>query len=148
MRELGLGACGQTVLLFDDTIDEHFVCKKYAPVVEEHRETLFANFVREIKLLHRIQHENVVRVFNHYVFPDRLAGYILMEFVEGLDIEDFISQHPENTNGLFLQAISGFAYMRSQAILHRDIRSANMLVREDGTLKIIDLGFGKQIRDL
>lgn len=147
VRALGSGACGRTILLHDDLIDEHFVCKKYAPVSETHRAELFANFVREIKLLHKIQHENVVRVFNYYLYPDQFTGYILMEFVEGLDIEDFVSKHPENTSGLFLQAINGFAYLESQSILHRDIRPLNVLVRTDGIVKIIDLGFGKHVLD-
>jgi hypothetical protein len=54
VRELGQGACGKTVLLYDDQIDEHFVCKKYLPYSESQRETLYANFVREIKLLHQV----------------------------------------------------------------------------------------------
>jgi serine/threonine-protein kinase len=70
-----------------------------------------------------------------------------MEFVEGIDIEDYVSQNPENTNSLFLQAISGFSYLEAQSILHRDIRPLNILVRSDGMLKIIDLGFGKLIRN-
>lgn len=147
VRELGHGACGRTVLLHDDLIDQHFVCKKYMPFAEERREELFGHFVREIKLLHKLQHNNVVRVFNHYLYPDQFTGYILMEFVEGTDIGDFVSQHPENTNSLFLQAISGFAYLESCSILHRDIRPLNLLVCDDGTLKIIDLGFGKHICD-
>lgn len=146
-RELGSGACGRTVLLYDDVIDEHFVCKKYAPFSELKREELFANFVREIKLLHKLHHENVVRVFNYYLYPDQFTGYILMEFVEGQDIADYIAANPENTNGLFLQAVQGFAYLESQSILHRDIRPMNILVGDDGVLKIIDLGFGKHIGD-
>jgi serine/threonine-protein kinase len=146
-RELGNGACGRTVLLYDDLIDEQFVCKKYSPFSEDHREELFKNFVREIKLLHKIQHENLVRVFNYYLYPDQFTGYILMEFIEGIDIEDYISQNPENTNSLFLQAINGFKYLEEQSILHRDIRPLNILIRSDGILKIIDLGFGKQIRN-
>lgn len=145
MRELGSGACGRTVLLFDDVIDEHFVCKKYAPFSELKREELFANFVREIKLLHKLNHENVVRVFNYYLYPDQFTGYILMEFVEGNDIGDYVAANPENTNGLFLQAINGFAYLESKSILHRDIRPMNILVGNDGVLKVIDLGFGKHI---
>ncbi|MBZ5499958.1 MAG: hypothetical protein LAP85_26470 [Acidobacteriia bacterium] len=61
VRELGRGACGKTVLLHDDQIDENFVCKKYLPFSESNRQQLFSNFVREIKLLHQIQHPNVVR---------------------------------------------------------------------------------------
>lgn len=73
-RELGHGACGATVLLHDDLIDEHFVCKKYLPISENYRELLFDNFVRETKLLHEIQHENVVRIFSYYLYPKQFSG--------------------------------------------------------------------------
>lgn len=145
MQSLGQGACGETVLLRDDLIDGLFVCKKYSPFAESLRQELFKNFLREIKLLHEVHHQNVVRVFNYYVFPDRLTGYILMEYVRGLDIGDHLSSQPETVNELFIQAVDGFAYLESTQILHRDIRPQNLLVRDDGILKIIDLGFGKRI---
>jgi eukaryotic-like serine/threonine-protein kinase len=145
VRPLGQGACGETVLLRDDLIDSFFVCKKYSPISEALREELFKNFLREIKLLHEVHHQNVVRVFNYYVYPDKLTGYILMEYVRGLDIEEHLRTQPEAVNELFLQAIDGFAYLESTQILHRDIRPQNILVRDDGILKIIDLGFGKRV---
>lgn len=145
VRELGSGACGQTVLLHDDVIDEDFVCKKYQPYDETVRQELFAAFVREIKLLHRLHHANVVRVFNYYLYPDQYTGYILMEFVDGTDIQEYLAANPEKTNELFLQAISGFKYLEDAGILHRDIRPANLMVAADGVLKIIDLGFGKRV---
>jgi hypothetical protein len=145
IRELGQGSCGQTVLLRDEIIGSDFVCKKYAPISEAYRETLFKNFLREIKLLHEVHHTNVVRVFNYYVYPDKFAGYILMEFVDGLNIEEHLSANPETINEMFTQIIEGFSYLESAKILHRDIRPQNILVRSDGILKIIDLGFGKQV---
>jgi eukaryotic-like serine/threonine-protein kinase len=146
VKELGQGACGKTVLLYDDQIDEHFVCKKYVPYSEAHRHELFAGFTREVKLLHRVLHQNVVRVFNYYLYPDQLTGYILMEYVKGIEIDDYLTTKPEQTNHLFLQAVAGFAYLETTGILHRDIRPANLMVREDGVLKMIDLGFGKAIK--
>lgn len=68
-----------------------------------------------------------------------------MEYIRGLDIEEHLRTQPETVNELFIQAIDGFAYLESTQILHRDIRPQNILVSEDGILKIIDLGFGKQI---
>lgn len=147
LQELGQGACGKTVLLHDPQIDEKFVCKKYVPYSEAHRQELFANFVREIKLLHKVHHENVVRVFNYYLYPEQFTGFILMEHVDGADVDDFLEQSPEQTNEVFLQAISGFSYLERKGILHRDIRPGNVMVRGDGVVKIIDLGFGKEIRD-
>lgn len=146
-KELGQGACGQTVLLFDDQIDEHFVCKKYVPYDEDQRPQLFNNFVREIKLLHKIHHVNVVRVFNYYIYPEIYSGYILMEYVDGEDIVNTVGWAPETINQLFPQAIAGFQHLEKENILHRDIRPANILVRSDGILKIIDLGFGKGVQD-
>ncbi len=145
LKVLGQGACGQTVLLHDDQIDGHFVCKKYVPFSETQRQELFKNFLREIKLLHEVHHQNVVRVFNYYIYPEQQAGYILMEYVEGQDIEEWLGHFPETVNALFLQAIEGFAYLESCLVLHRDIRPENILVRSDGVLKVIDLGFGKRV---
>jgi len=147
IKELGQGACGKTVLLFDDQIGEYFVCKKYQPLSEIHRQELFEGFVKEIKLLHIVYHKNIVRVFNHYIYPDQLAGYILMEFVDGLEIDKYLSHYPEQTNDVFLQTISGFAYLQRRGILHRDIRPGNVMVNADSDVKIIDLGFGKQIQN-
>lgn len=90
VKELGQGACGKTVLLYDDQIDENFVCKKYVPYSESHRQELFANFVREIKLLHKVHHQNVVRVFNYYLYPEQMTGFILMEFVDGTEVDEFL----------------------------------------------------------
>jgi eukaryotic-like serine/threonine-protein kinase len=143
-RELGSGACGRTVLLYDDVIDEQFVCKKFAPIHESFKAELFGNFVREIKLLHLLNHQNVVRVFNYYLYPELLTGYILMEYVCGSDIEDFLSKRPEDINEVFVQVIDGFAHLEKNKILHRDIRPQNVMVSEDGAVKIIDFGFGKQ----
>lgn len=145
IKELGQGACGKTVLLYDNIINEHFVCKKYSPLYAHHKEQLFNNFIQEIKLLHLINHKNIVRVFNYYIYPDHKTGYILMEQVNGADIESYIDKHPENINDIFSQAIEGFSYLENINILHRDIRPLNLMVTDDGVLKIIDFGFGKQV---
>ncbi|WP_283744458.1 protein kinase family protein [Sideroxydans sp. CL21] len=143
-KELGQGACGRTVLLYDSVIDEQFVCKKYSPFHESMKEEFFKNFVREIKYLHLLNHQNVVRVFNYYLYPEQRTGYILMEYVQGFDIEDYLSKHPEDVNEVFVQVIEGFSHLEKNKILHRDIRPQNVMVTEDGAVKIIDFGFGKQ----
>ncbi len=147
VKELGQGACGKTVLLYDEQIGEHFVCKKFTPYSEDDRDTLFAGFVRETKILHQVFHKNVVRVFNYYLYPSSFTGYILMEFVDGSEIDDYLEQHPEIINEVFLQTISGFCYLEKNNILHRDIRPGNLMVHSDGLVKIIDFGFGKQIQE-
>jgi serine/threonine-protein kinase len=145
IRELGQGACGKTVLLLDDIIGEHFVCKKYAPLYSDMRESLFAGFMNEIKLMHRVFHPNVIRIFNYYTFPRDCAGYILMEYVEGETIDKYIAASPQSFESVFRQTIDAFVHLEQCKILHRDIRPGNILVRNDGIVKLIDLGFGKKV---
>ncbi|PIB49495.1 hypothetical protein AOA57_10720 [Pseudomonas sp. 2588-5] len=147
-KELGQGACGQTVLVFDPEIDEYFVCKKYSPRYDELKEELFSNFIREIKLLYLLNHPNIVRVFNYHLYSDKHLGYIFMEYIIGQHIDNYLENHPENINEIFRQAIEGFSHLEERNILHRDIRPFNLMVNENGTLKIIDFGFGKQATEL
>ena len=81
IRDLGHGATGQTVLLHDDSIDEDFVCKKYVPYYDYYKEECYKRFVDEIKILYKMNHPRIVRVFNYYLYPDQWTGYILMELI-------------------------------------------------------------------
>lgn len=147
IEELGRGACGRTVLLDDPIIGERFVCKKYAPMYEELTDELYGNFVEEIKLLHLLNHTNIVRVFNYYLYPEEKTGYILMEYILGSDIEDYLKSYPENINTVFTQTVEAFFHLEANDILHRDIRPMNILVSSEGSVKVIDFGFGKKITE-
>jgi serine/threonine protein kinase len=146
IEEIGQGGTGKTVTLKDDIIDELFVCKKYSPYYKEHKELFFSNFIDEIKILHKIYHKNIVRVFNYYLYPEQKTGYILMEFIDGEKISDFAKKNPHLISDLFVQTITGFSYLEQNQILHRDIRPENILVSSDGVVKIIDFGFGKRLK--
>lgn len=145
IKEIGQGGTGKTVLLKDEMIDEFFVCKKYSPFYSIDKEKYFKNFIQEIKILYSLYHKNVVRVYNYYLYPEKHTGYILMEYIKGKHIYDYITNNPDRLNDVFQQTIEGFLYLESNTILHRDIRPENILVYEGGIVKIIDFGFGKII---
>jgi len=144
IKEIGQGGTGRTVLLEDETISEQFVCKKYSPDNPLHKEQYFPYFINEIKILHSLYHRNIVRVFNYFLYPSEYTGYILMEFVKGEKISDFLRKNPDKLNDVFIQVVEGFKYLEDNKVLHRDIRPDNILVSEDGIVKIIDFGFGKK----
>lgn len=145
VRELGRGGCGRTVLLHDDVIDEHFVCKKYDPSDTALKEELFQGFMTEIKLMHGVYHPNVVRIFNYHVIPHRHLGFITMEYVAGQPIDKYVEAYPKSLPAVFRQVVSAFCHLWECKILHRDIRPQNLLVSDEGAVKLIDLGFGKRI---
>jgi len=124
-KYVGEGACAKAMLIYDKIIDK--------------------NFIEEIKLLYLTYHINVVRIFNYYLHADQYVGHIIMEFVKGDTIEEYLKKHHEGINNIFKQTIEGFLYLEKKKILHRDVRPQNILVTEDSTVKIIDFGFGKEI---
>lgn len=147
-NDLGGGSFGKTVLLQDPFTDELFVAKMYKPQYDSMKEKFFKNFIDEIKIMYKLYHPNVVRIYNYYLYENACTGYILMEYIDGEDIRSFMEGYiwKEITiDSLFLQLIDGFSYIESHGIIHRDIRDGNILIDKNGIVKIIDFGIGKTV---
>ena len=147
-NNLGCGSFGKTVLLQDPFIEELFVAKKYEPEYDEIKERFFKNFLDEIKILYKLNHRNVVRIFNYYAYENIYTGYILMEYIDGVNIREFILNYiwpfePVSLDDVFSQLVDGFSYIEEHGIIHRDIREGNILIDKTGAVKIIDFGIGK-----
>jgi eukaryotic-like serine/threonine-protein kinase len=145
VESLARGGFGKTVLLEDEAIGEFFVCKKYEPYDPALKEAFFGNFVQEVKILYKLNHPNIVRVFSYHLYPEHFTGYILMEHVKGESIKSHSRGNPQKIESLFLQMTDAFEHLHHSGILHRDIRDQNFLVGENNQLKVIDFGFGKKV---
>lgn len=145
IRELGRGGTGKTILVKDEVIDRLFAIKKYSPnkINAKKRSENYNRFVDEIKILYHISHPNIVRIYNYYLYPEKVLGYIQMEYIEGVTIEEFTAENPSHIDSLFKTAINAFKFLENNKILHRDIKSDNILINNNNELKIIDFGFGK-----
>lgn len=146
-NKLGNGSFGKTVLLKDPFIDELFVAKQYKPANDVIKEKFYKNFLDEIKIMYKLRHPNIVRIYNYYAYEKSYMGYIIMEYIDGQTIEDFMKGYDwfsEITlDEIFVQLIDGFCYIENHGILHRDIRESNILIDKTGLVKIIDFGIGK-----
>lgn len=151
-NDLGGGSFGKTVVLKDPYIDELFVAKKYEPEIEGIRDQFYKNFLDEIKILHKLNHPNIVRVFNYYPYEEQCTGYILMEFIDGTNIGQYFRDYEEIEailgfspfpEDVFTQLIDAFCYIEEHHIIHRDIREGNIMIDKAGRVKVIDFGIGK-----
>ena len=148
IKKLGSGGTGDTNLFLDESVDMLFAIKKYSPSKENDIEECYKRFIDEIKILFTIFHKNIVRIYNYYLYPSSKTGYIQMEYIDGKTIDKIDPLDYDKTwNEYFLETINAFDYLFENQILHRDIRTSNFMVTEDGTLKIIDFGFGKQFSE-
>ena len=149
IQNLGSGSFSRTVLIKDEIIDELYACKKYEPSITitdiNEKKRYFDKFISEVKILNKIVHPNIVRIYNNYIYPNEQVGYIIMEYVENAkSLNEYIGNNTETLNNIFEQIISGFCYLEQHKLCHRDIRSNNILINSNGIVKIIDFGFGKR----
>jgi eukaryotic-like serine/threonine-protein kinase len=153
VRRLGAGACGETIVVHDENMDCEFVIKKYSPFFDQSESPgdfyeLLKRFNYEARILFRLNHPNVVRVYSYFDYKEFNTAYILMEYIDGENIADFARSNPSMLDMIFEKIIDGFAHLEEKNILHRDIRPLNIIVDGSGNPKIIDFGFGKKIEDV
>ncbi|MBB4826403.1 serine/threonine-protein kinase [Sporosarcina luteola] len=147
VKSLGEGGTGDTHLFKDETTDMHFAFKKYSPKDTNYIDEYYQRFVEEIKILFKISHPNIVRVYNYYLYPEYKLGYLQMEYIDGVTLDKINQTSIKSWEKIFADTVSAFEYLEANKILHRDIRPANIMIDKDGNVKIIDFGFGKKLTE-
>ena len=106
-------------------------------------------FLREIQLQASLSHPNIAAVHNAFWTNDRLV--MVMELIEGKSLRNLIQEARLSLSvsvDYACQALVALDYAHAHGIVHRDISPANMIVTEDGTLKLTDFGLAKSPHDL
>ena len=100
---------------------------------------------REFKSLERIDHENVVKVLG--LGEDNGVPYLVMEFVRGTDLNDWLKETPslEKLIHVFAGIASALTAVHAQGIVHRDLKPENIRVTEIGSAKLMDFGLAKTL---
>ena len=104
---------------------------------------------REVDLMRTFQHENIVRYIGAEMDTSKNVLYIFQEWVTGGSITSLLNKFGPFTTSVvrsyFYQILCGLQYLHSNRILHRDIKGGNILVNDEGIVKLADFGASKQI---
>jgi serine/threonine protein kinase len=108
-------------------------------------EDLRRRFEREAQGCARIRHENIVVIYHYSAESDRI--YLVMEFVDGYSLADFIQENPRPPlnfiHAIIIQTLRGLGFAHSQGVVHRDLKPENILISRDGWVKISDFGLAQ-----
>ena len=108
------------------------------------------NVKREIRMLKRLSHKNVIQLVDVLYNEEKQKMYIAMEFCV-CGMHEMLKHAPANkfsewqSHFYFTQLIEGLEYLHSIGIVHKDIKPSNLLLTTDETLKISDLGVAEQL---
>ena len=137
---LGRGGMGEVYRATDEVLRRQVAVKLMLPVPR----TLAVSerFLREARATARTRSPHVVAAFDFGEFGD--GFYLAMELVTGCSVADELRRNglftPERAEHVVRQAAAGLAAVHEQGIVHRDIKASNLLLADDGTVKVADFG--------
>jgi HEAT repeat protein len=138
---LGHGGMGVVYKAQDRTLDEPVALKILRPGLVSTQE-LDARFHSEIKLARRVRHRNVCGI--HEYGEDGPLRYIAMEFVEGANLRELVRARgpfpPDEAWDVALQVLDGLGAVHDLGIIHRDLKSANIMRDTQGVVRLMDFG--------
>lgn len=146
---LGEGGMG-TVYLAEHITIQRKVAIKVLHAQLSKNESLRQRFQNEAVLMSKLQHPNIVGLIDFFEQESNL--YLVMEFVEGIGLDDFIKSLSapisiERGKNIILQILSGFAYAHTNGIVHRDVKPSNILITKNDEIKILDFGIAKLVNE-
>ncbi len=103
-------------------------------------------FLREIEICAKLEHPNLVKVFDAGVAPSG-EHYLTMELLEGQNLADYLEEDPElpleEIASLMLPLCSALAHIHSLGLVHRDVKPSNIFLDNRSGLKLVDLGIAR-----
>jgi serine/threonine-protein kinase len=140
---LGVGGMGSVYRVRNVISDRTEAMKVLLPNLVAEPD-LANRFISEIRMLASFDHPNIAQLHTAFQVDNQLV--MMMEFVEGLTLEQIAKQRPippSNVINYMQQVLAALSYAHGRGVVHRDIKPANIMVTSQGTVKLMDFGIAK-----
>lgn len=128
-----------------DSIDDRIVAIKILKDEFLGNSDFMRRFRNESKAIAVLSHENIVKVYD-VSFGDKIQ-YIVMEYIDGITLKEYIEQqkHVKWKEAVYFvnQILKALKHAHEKGIVHRDIKPQNILLLQDGTIKVTDFGIAR-----
>lgn len=147
-RKIGAGGMGEVYLAGDTKLNRR-VALKFLPAQFASDQEFKVRFQREAQAAAALNHPNIVTVYEVEEYQGR--PYMAMEYVEGRSLKELIAEKKlsvEEVIDVAVQMCDALAKAHAADIIHRDIKSQNVLIDKDGRVRVLDFGLVKLKREM
>ena len=141
LGRLGVGGMATVYLAEDSSLGRKVALKVMAERYAEDGEFV-ERFRREAQAAARLNHPNIIAVYDRGEADGR--PYIAMEYLQGRTLKQVIQKEgqlpPERAIAIAMQVLAGLRYAHEHGVVHRDVKPHNVLVGDDGRIKVTDFG--------
>ncbi len=141
---IGVGGMAK-VYRCNDTIDDREVAIKILKDEYLNNDEFIRRFKNESKAIAMLSHPNIVKVYD-VSFGDMIQ-YIVMEYIDGITLKEYIEQQGiiewKDALHLTTQILKALQHAHECGIVHRDIKPQNIMLLQDGTIKVTDFGIAR-----
>ena len=145
VEQIGSGGMGSVYLA--ERADGQFEQKVALKIIKPgmNSKEIVSRFEAERQILARLQHPNIARLLDGGISDSGLP-FFTMEYVDGLPITEYCDKNNLSIDErleLFIKVCDAVMFAHQNLVIHRDIKPGNILVQEDGTVKLLDFGIAK-----
>ncbi len=147
IEQLGQGGQATAYKAEDTRLDRLVVIKTLLPE-QAVSESARQRFEREARLASALDHPNICAIYD--VGENDGANYMVMPFIEGRTLKEVISKQPLeilSALSIAIQVADAIAAAHARGIAHRDIKPTNIIVNDQGQVKVLDFGLAKMVGD-
>ena len=147
-QKLGEGGMGSVYKAKQLSLDRDVALKLLPPVLTS-QANFMQRFQQEARSLARINHSNIIGIYEFGEDKEQQLHYMMMEYVAGEDLADLLRRRHHLTEAetidILKQSSLGLEQAAQQGIIHRDIKPDNIMITKDGTCKVSDFGLAKNV---
>lgn len=151
-KQIGSGSFATVFLGTHNFTGQTFAIKKVPLPSGQHYKRQKESLEREISVLRDCRSPYIVSYFGSFVDPEGSNMCIVMEFLAGGTLQDVVKEYDQyggldetSMHGVLNSVLQGLAYLHERNIMHRDLKSKNILIDLDGSTKLADFGVSREL---
>jgi predicted Ser/Thr protein kinase len=149
-RPLGEGGMGVVWLAHDLTLDKPVAIKTLLPkMVTDHRAV--EQLKKEVRISQELRHPHICATYDFHDRGDH--PFLVMEYVDGETLSNYTFKHSDNRIGevefrrIAVQILDAVGHAHSKGIVHRDLKSGNIMITSDGEVRVMDFGIAASLKE-